>query len=730
MIATGWQSIPFCLSALRRIEPMRILDVGGAHHWAALADQFLTDAKRRPRVEAIMSGPVPPRARGLYDHVRRGELERTLHAMNERWDVVMFGPDLLRQRLGVGKALVEHAANLGRYVVVDIPLGLAHERKAAERPGQTVWTLLDFSGFPVVRRLLYRDESGRLCACAIISHADPVNLRRGFPGDGHDDAPDRGPDELERVLDRIADQAHELRFIKGYSTYRLGRRLVRHPAWNALRWVRNRNRAIVLLEATGEKNPDSSGAEVHLLHAAPSTEARGVPWDFAEHNGSWTQRRDPDGHAFLTSDHGRVRLPIGLNPELRFRKHPAGGKARVAFNGRSFEIDLYAPREQIVSVLPALEKPIVAPMKQARPGTNRFALRGDPGLRRDLVGGGHFNVVQQSFVDSMRAAEATACAVHTPRWMGITASTRELFDHCYPVPNTGDQEPYVFDEQVLNHHANVLIEAGARHIVFSGGDRAHFRLMEILHRRDPTLRFDMLWHGSYVQFLEDYNWEMIRLWIDAARAGVVHTVGTVKAGMEEFLATCGIRSRLVLNLVPGEVMRPPNIEGDETHVGMWISFGSYRKIAHAMLSAVAMTPNARLHAAGLEPRALEVIDYFGIETGEVHELPLPHDELLNAIRRTHATLYVTFSECCPMVPLESLQLGVPCLTGPNSHLFEDDEYLHGRLVVPCPDRADTIAHHLARAVEEREEIVNRYRAYIPGYNERARQSVTDFLADD
>jgi hypothetical protein len=101
--------------------------------------------------------------------------------------------------------------------------------------------------------------------------------------------------------------------------------------------------------------------------------------------------------------------------------------------------------------------------------------------------------------------------------------------------------------------------------------------------------------------------------------------------------------------------------------------------------------------------------------------------MLQAIRDTHLTLYVTFSECSPMLPLESFSVGTPCLVGPTSHLFEDDEFLRSRLVVPAPDRADVIAQWIEGALAERDALVRAYQRWAPRYNARARASLDEFL---
>ena len=65
--------------------------------------------------------------------------------------------------------------------------------------------------------------------------------------------------------------------------------------------------------------------------------------------------------------------------------------------------------------------------------------------------------------------------------------------------------------------------------------------------------------------------------------------------------------------------------------------------------------------------------------------------------------------------------------GGGIYLFEDDDFLRSRLVVPAPDRADVIAEWALGALAERAEIVRAYRRWAPAYNERARKSLEEFL---
>ena len=691
-----WQAVPFLVEQFRRIGADRVLEVTeGPARWGPLARAFSGED-----VE-VVSRLVTPAA-----------LDDELAQFASGWSVIVLDGVLGQLDVESGLALVRRLLQHGVYVVADVPLGEplpARKRRAkpSELGGRT-WCEADIAPLPSPARMRVPNvRTGRPIGVYVFSTRDPAGLgklRQDFGADDvvWGDALGIGAD-LEASLWRVEEMAFELAYIKGYSTYRWANRLRLTPAWNLLRWTRTRNRQVLTLKV--------GAGRVRVRRASAQAGHPGVPWDFVEPSAGFTREHDVQA-AYETAlvGSGRLRVPTGDDPAIEL---VGPGTVEVHFAGKKTALEL--PEEPIVfrPAHPQLPVPARKPIAPS-PGV--------PAQAPAITDG------QRAFVERIQASSDKVVAVHCPRWLGITSSTRTLFDQLYPVPEAHGEEPFHYTEDDVEHHARVLIESGAEHVVFSGGDTMHFRVMEVLKREKPSVRCDMLWHASFVQFLEDYNWHNIRSWIDAARAGLVHTVGVVKAGMEEFLSAQGVRSKLVLNLVPGDVQEVPELE-DGPHVGMWLSNPTYRKIPHAMLSAVAMVPGAQIHAAGLDDRSLEVIDYFNIPKGFTHKGPIPHDELLMQMRRTHLSLYVTFSECCPMVPLESLALGVPCLTGPNSHLFEDDAYLFERLVVPFPDRADVIAKMIARGVEERVEIVARYRDYAVGYNERARQSVGDFLGE-
>ena len=89
-------------------------------------------------------------------------------------------------------------------------------------------------------------------------------------------------------------------------------------------------------------------------------------------------------------------------------------------------------------------------------------------------------------------------------------------------------------------------------------------------------------------------------------------------------------------------------------------------------------------------------------------------------------LYVTFSECAPMLPIEALEAGTICIMGHNHHYFKGTK-LHDYLVVEREDDLTDIENKIKYALEHKDEIFELYKQWKKQNDAESAQSVQDFL---
>lgn len=321
----------------------------------------------------------------------------------------------------------------------------------------------------------------------------------------------------------------------------------------------------------------------------------------------------------------------------------------------------------------------------------------------------------------MQQDQPLVISIMHPDWRGIRSSTLQLYPYHYFVDDN-------VSKQDSKYIANVLIESGCQKFLFSGLANGHIRVLKELHRISPNSKKYILWHANFLQSAEKYVWNSFKTILSFHKQGIFYKIGFVKKGMAEVLSKQGYRTGFVMNFVPMSVESPSIPQEGGPHLGIWYIEENWRKQPFAMMAATTLIKDAVLHMPKVSKRSKDFISTMGLNATYTNE-PIPQQDMPSVLGKMHLNLYVTLSECAPMLPLESLSVGVPCLVGPSSHLFTDDQYLAQRLIVPYPDSAHIIGRYIEKALPERDKIVKRYIEYSKTYNVRARESALAFVND-
>lgn len=315
------------------------------------------------------------------------------------------------------------------------------------------------------------------------------------------------------------------------------------------------------------------------------------------------------------------------------------------------------------------------------------------------------------FFVQLLAQRPDALTVVHPNWRGVRSSAENLFDCRLFIDTLSEAEAVRL--------ARGLADAQVDRVVFQGLPLTHGRLVRALARHSPKTRLFVIWHGNFMQLGESADWHGLQTVLDWARQGVVERVGFVKQGMAEVFARQGIPTGYLLNYVRRIPDGPSTPMEGGPHLGLWAVEPIWRKLPYTMIAGAALVPGATLWAAGQNRRAAEVAALVGVPYRQLSTGPVPQAEMPSALGRMHVNLYVTLSECAPMLPLESLAAGVPCLVGPNTTYFEDFPELSRHLVVAMPDDAGQLAKKTIEAMNHRSAILAAYNNAMSSWQSKA-----------
>lgn len=314
-------------------------------------------------------------------------------------------------------------------------------------------------------------------------------------------------------------------------------------------------------------------------------------------------------------------------------------------------------------------------------------------------------------------------AIYNKNWFGPSIATRGLFENTLGIDE-------LHSEIILEHISDYIVNCGAELLIFSSFSLGWDKLVKRIRERAPEITVKVLWHGSFALNTEQYDWDMFRTVLSLYKAGFIQSLGFVKKSMYEFFLRKGYRAEFVANrvTVPEGIraVLPPHREHDRIRIGLYSSEGRWVKNFFNQLAAASLFEDAEINCVPLSDKAVVMSRFFAFNLSGSYT-NLSREKLLMLLASNDINFYATFTECAPMLPLESLEMGVPCITGSNHHYWQGME-LEKYLVVDRVDDCIEIYNKARLCLENREEILRLYSQWKKRYNVESIESVSRFLS--
>ena len=322
---------------------------------------------------------------------------------------------------------------------------------------------------------------------------------------------------------------------------------------------------------------------------------------------------------------------------------------------------------------------------------------------------------------------------HNPTWMGVTSATKELFTNLVPL-----QEIYSDKEAMLI--VNKINALNIKQVIFSAFCFGWDILAIELKRNIKDIKIKVFWHGSNSQVIDPIdaiNWKTNMLALNLHRAGIIDVFATCKESIINFYKSQGYKTTFIDNTVrlsddlKQKVSNKIKAENGETakstvKIGLYAAGNYWRKNMYNQIAGASLIKNASLDLIPLSYDAKVFARKCKLNiTGK--DKGVKREELLARMSQNDINLYITFSECSPMLPLESMEMGVVCLLGDNNHYFGNTE-LEKYLVVSREDDVICIANKIQQALENKDKILELYRKWKEEHDIKSSESVSKFLS--
>ncbi len=310
--------------------------------------------------------------------------------------------------------------------------------------------------------------------------------------------------------------------------------------------------------------------------------------------------------------------------------------------------------------------------------------------------------------------------IYRKDWLGTSYATKEMFENVIGISKT--ENPNTAD-----YYAHEIINKKPKLIIFSAFDLSWNELIKRIKDINQNQRIKILWHGSNAMNVEKYDWETLKTILQYSKYGLIDSIGFVKKTMYEFYKTKNIKCEFVMNTL--SVNKKDYVDKTEksnkVRIGLYSSGDRWVKNYYNQLSAASMIDNHLIDCVPKSEKTVEFANMIGANIiGEVR--PIKREVLLKRMSKNDINIYVTFVECAPLLPIESLELGVPCITANNHHYWEGTE-LEKYLIVNAPDNIIEIKNKIEYVLKNKDKIISLYKTWKKDYDKKAKKSVKDFI---
>ena len=308
---------------------------------------------------------------------------------------------------------------------------------------------------------------------------------------------------------------------------------------------------------------------------------------------------------------------------------------------------------------------------------------------------------------------------YNPTWLGVAASTKGLFENNVPLEQ-------VFGKRNVKKVAKIVCESNIKTVIFSQIVDGWTEVIEEIKKIKPEVIIKVIWHGNCYEYFSDYTWNLNKEVMNLYKEGKINCFAFVRSTMYKFYETVGFESFYLQNNVHKENAGKTAINNNEKKkIGIYNADTRELKNIYTSLSAIKLVPNTIADVVPINKGAKEFAEILDLEVTSFDDY-IPNDELMKRIQKNDINIYPTFTENAPMFPLESFEMGVPCLLGNNNDYFINTK-LGEYVILEKEDDAEYIKDKIVKALENREEIMNLYRQWKKQFDKKCDDLVEKFI---
>ena len=333
----------------------------------------------------------------------------------------------------------------------------------------------------------------------------------------------------------------------------------------------------------------------------------------------------------------------------------------------------------------------------------------------------NIDTIVNEFCNQLKSINSDYIVVCNKYWLGTTQCVKELFDNIIYFYE-------IYEDEIAKKIARAINESNINMVIFSAFSYGWDKIVTEIKKVNSSIITKVIWHGGHGLNVEEYDWNVFQQVFKLHDNGKLDSIIFVKKSMFEFYKAKKYRCEFLYNSVDLSAIKHKHTtskSGNCIKIGLYASGDRWVKNFYNQLAAASLFDNAKIDCIPINNKSLKMSKIFRTNIYGISNT-ISRDKLLERMRKNDIIFYVTYSECAPLIPLESLEMGIPCITGNNHHYWKGTE-LEKYLIVNEIEDPFAIYNQAKYCLEHKDEIIKLYNEWRKDNFKKSKNSVQKIL---
>ena len=304
---------------------------------------------------------------------------------------------------------------------------------------------------------------------------------------------------------------------------------------------------------------------------------------------------------------------------------------------------------------------------------------------------------------------------------------KNMFENCIKIDINWTDIDYNNDIKIISDN---LEDSEINNVIFLGLELGWDKLIQYIRKKYSNIKIKVINNTSEALLYYDYERNNFFRLLELSKENEIDSIAFLKHGQYQLYKSLGYKCYYLMQNYILHKEKKMRKDGEETiNIGIFPLNYTWDKNIFNQLCIGKFVQNSTVFFNNLDNRMAEFVDTMNINNNALFIKDCNEDSIIEKMNNITVSVSCNFTDYFNPIFFISMELGIPCLIGDTSDLFENNEKLKYYIVTQAEDNAIENARLIEKIIDNKNNIMNLYEIWKKKYNIQSKLNIQKFIEE-